>query len=73
MIQAQGLYNAELGEIYGNSCRLQFELDKKTSAMDNASKANLLALLKLTEDYINANSDLIDQIISILLNTSPNY
>lgn len=41
--------------------------------MDNASKVNLLALLKLTEDYINANSDLIDQIISILLNTSPNY
>lgn len=73
MMQAQGLYNAELGEIYGNSCRLQFELDKKTSAMDNASKANLLELLKLTEDYISTNSDLIDQIISILLNTSPNY
>lgn len=33
MMQAQGLYNAELGEIYGNSCHLQFELDNKRQVL----------------------------------------
>ena len=59
-------YDAEIGKACFNSCRLQFELTRETSAMDNSSQNNLDTLIKLTEKYIDDNSDLIDHIVTIL-------
>jgi patatin-like phospholipase/acyl hydrolase len=63
-------YDSEIGETYFNSCRIQLGVDKKISTLDDTTEANLNSLIKLADDYINTNSNIIDHILKILLKCS---
>ena len=52
---------------FPSTYRLQVELSEENMGMDNADETNLKQLVKTTENYIDSNSQKIDEICKILL------